>query len=524
MGPALIRGYGEHILYCVLILYWSGNMENTLIESSGIWTKKSKFFIYRALAYSFFLLFPIWAQKTLELPLLAQVFIMVLYILFMVSQWFLLGKEIDYRLKIYFRVNSSMDRVIYRLLLGMIAMLLYFNLLSFLDSKWIYNSFWLTWVALGLFYSWPTRGRIIRESVSSNFGEFYYLDSFEKTLVGLILVMFVFSIPELPMLGSREGLQLFFDPQEAFSTQVWNFLVVNYYPFQRYPELLNIAWSMHFYVVGLGLFLLCFYALLRFFVSRRLSLLGVFALISSWSFSKIMGADYGAALATTYSLFWVWSMLWVTKSGTYRSGLFLGLINYYGVLLNQTLVFLVFIQFALLYFFFLSDKTTWFKKQMFRYALFGLFLCLGVTLVNLEKFETLRPLSLQYWDHFIYLFNRKSIYALSFMGVLLMLIKLASPNLGVLKTFQIDRHRSLEFLSAIMCLFAYALIFERNLVSEFSLVWMFAFMSIIPLEFIFQSISRLRSRRNMIYVAYILICLLDSHFEGRVKIFIDTLL
>jgi hypothetical protein len=52
------------------------------------------------------------------------------------------------------------------------------------------------------------------------------------------------------------------------------------------------------------------------------------------------------------------------------------------------------------------------------------------------------------------------------------------------------------------------------------MIWVLSFLSLIPIELIFQSISRLRSKRNMIYLIYILICLLDSHFEGRVKIFL----
>ncbi len=49
-------------------------------------------------------------------------------------------------------------------------------------------------------------------------------------------------------------------------------------------------------------------------------------------------------------------------------------------------------------------------------------------------------------------------------------------------------------------------------------MWVLALLSLFPLELLFQRISRLRSSRNLIYAAYILIALLDSHFEGRVKI------
>ena len=208
-------------------------------ENTGILWTKSRFFLQRFIIYFSFLLIPLWIQKTLNLPPFFQPLLMALYILFMMRQWFFLGKEIDYRLKIYFRVNSSIDRVVYRFFLGMCFFSIYFNLLSFLPSKWIYNLFWSTWVILGLFYSWPTRGKIIEESVTSNFGEFRHLDSFEKTLVALILTMFIFSIPQFPSLTDQEALKLsFFDPNGKMSSQIWNFLTINYYPFYKLPSVI----------------------------------------------------------------------------------------------------------------------------------------------------------------------------------------------------------------------------------------------------------------------------------------------
>ena len=72
------------------------------MENSGILIEKSKFFLNRAVSYFSFLLIPVWIQKTLELNFLTQALIMLLYMLFMAGQWYLLGKEIDHRLKIYF--------------------------------------------------------------------------------------------------------------------------------------------------------------------------------------------------------------------------------------------------------------------------------------------------------------------------------------------------------------------------------------------------------------------------------------
>ena len=64
-------------------------MEDIAYRPSKIWAMKSKFFSYRVLSYFSFLLFPVWTQKALDLGLASQSAIMVIYLLFMVGQWFL---------------------------------------------------------------------------------------------------------------------------------------------------------------------------------------------------------------------------------------------------------------------------------------------------------------------------------------------------------------------------------------------------------------------------------------------------
>ena len=161
-------------------------------ENSSILVLKSKFFLYRAISYSLFLLVPVLVPKSVDLPLEFQSGLSLFFILFLMSQWFLFGKEIDHRLKIYFRVNSSLDRIVYRLLLGMTFFVIYFNILYLFPPKWINNMFWVTWVILGLFYSWPTRGKIIEESVSSHFTEFKYLDRLRKPYLVLFFFFLLF--------------------------------------------------------------------------------------------------------------------------------------------------------------------------------------------------------------------------------------------------------------------------------------------------------------------------------------------
>jgi hypothetical protein len=492
-------------------------MVNTLENTSGIGRLKWKFFTYRALSYFSFLCVPVFVQKGMHLSMGLEAIFMTLYILFIVGQWFLLGKEIDHRFKIYFRVNSSIDRVVYRLFLGMIFFVILFNFISFLESRWIANSVWTIWISLGLFYSWPTRGKIIQESVSSNFGEFKFLDGFEKTLLSLILLMYFFSLPDLPPLVNIEMLKLYYDPMEKMGNSFFNFLIVNYYPFKNYPGLIRLAWSLHFYVVGMGFFLLVFYALLRFFVSRRLSLLGVFALVSSWSFSKTLNTNVEFTLITTYSVLWLWTILWVTKSSTYRAGLFMGLVSYWGALLNPGFGIFAIFQLGFLYFIFLKDRTFWYKRQLFKYSLFGTILTVIYFFNHIESLDFTNTFNGGAWDVLRQELERKGFYILAVLGFLVLLIKIFWNSLTA---FQIETENIKMFLLTLLLALISSILGEEYFLKGFSMMWILSFLSLIPLELVFQSISRLRSNRNMIYLIYILICLLDSHFEGRVKVFL----
>ncbi len=88
----------------------------------------------------------------------------------------------------------------------------------------------------------------------------------------------------------------------------------------------------------------------------------------------------------------------------------------------------------------------------------------------------------------------------------------------VLKDFQLERESVTIFLVSFSIYALFALFWDNSLIMGFGMMWPLAFLSLIPLEILFQSLSRVRSSRNMIYLIYILICLLDSHFEGRVKV------
>lgn len=480
--------------------------------------EKSKFFFNRVLIYFSFLLLPVWIQKTLEINIFVQSIMMLCYLMFMGGQWYLLGKEIDHRLKIYFRANSSIDRVLYRVIIGNATMMILFNIMAFIPDSIVNHFFWGFFVIVGLFYSWPTRGKIIEESVSTQFTEYKYLDAFEKTVLFITIAMFVVSMPSFPFISNLETMKLIIDSEEKMNGQLWSYLHMYFYPFRRFPHLVNLGWSMHFYFIGFSLYLLALYGILRFFISRRLSILGLFALVSTWSFSLFLKKDPYLCATTTFSVLWVWSILWCVKSSTYRSGLMYGLLCYTGVVLNYNYFFLFPIGLGLLYFTFLKENTQWYRGQFVKYSCLGLVLILItlITHIDLRFFES----AMSFKDFGSYLrvvINRKAFYALSLIGLVSLIIMVIKPKWKVLSTLAIDVQRLRELSILVACLLLVGLFVESEILYSFGFLWFIVFLSILPLEWIFQTITRLRSRRNFIYMVYVILCLLDSHFEGRIR-------
>jgi len=291
-----------------------------------------------------------------------------------------------------------------------------------------------------------------------------------------------------------------------------------YYPFLKYPKLYNLIWSFHFYFIGLGLFLLAFYSLLRYFYSRRLSILGVFSVVSTWSFSKILGVDYFAAMTTTGSVLWIWSIMWSTRSGTYRSGLFTGLVGTYLVLIYSLNILLIPVGLFYCYRLFLKERTVWYRRQWLKYNAFGVVISLAVLLSDIPylSYEIGHYSLLKYnVIDFIY---RKAFFTIAPIGLLLMALYFFNKSRLVLTFVNFDQDKVKEVIYGVVAVVLLGVAFLPNMISGFSIIWMLSFFSLIPIEWIFQSISRLRSKRNLIYAMYILICLLDSQLENRFRI------
>jgi hypothetical protein len=196
-----------------------------------------------------------------------------------------------------------------------------------------------------------------------------------------------------------------------------------------------------------------------------------------------------------------------------------GLLCYAGVTMNYGYFFFFPLGLVLLYFFLLKETTPWYRHQFLKYTTLGMFLILLtlVTHIDLRFFEfgmTLKELS----SYFGVVIKRKAFFSLSLIGFLALLLILFRPKLKVFSSLTIDFSRMKELSFLVFCLLLTGIFLEKDLIRSFGILWFVVFLSVLPLELIFQSISRLRSRRNFIYGIYVLVCLLDSHFEGRLRI------
>jgi hypothetical protein len=177
------------------------------------------------------------------------------------------------------------------------------------------------------------------------------------------------------------------------------------------------------------------------------------------------------------------------------------------------------IQLICTYTLFLPDKTKWYKNQWLKYTVLGAVLALATVASHLETISFINGLSLKEFSEVIKtMVLRKAFYTLFPLGMLIVLMYMLKSSNKYFSTFSVDKLKLKEILIAFISLITIGLVLEKDLLVGFSSVWMLVFFSLIPLEWIFQSISRLRSKRNIIYTMYILVCLLDSHFEGRLRI------
>lgn len=445
---------------------------------------------------------------------------------------FFLGELIDFQFKIFFQVNSSLDRFIYRLCTGYISQSTLVHLLQqILGVNGVFAPMYFTifMAIIGILcivVSWkknlPFHYKHYHQPNSKNFFELRFLDSFEKTLLFLCIMFFCFSFPEIRyILPTTEQLWNYLDPYNNLGPIHTISLEIFYHNVLVSPKIFQSVILEHKYIVDYGLFLLINYSFFRYFFSRRCALLGVFALLTTWRLARIMALDFGVFIQSQFPLYWVWALIWSIKGKTYRSGLFVGLVAYWGLTLHFYYLFLIIP--SLWYFYHLAqkellDRTVWFNRQHFRYFILSFMCCSTLFLFNNTRPKQLimdlvfgfnyMPL----WKTLTHFYLDKAFFIITVFAIISFLPPLRRP---------IFYDKSLLILSSIILLIFIILASfttkHSGLLMDPIIATTLTFLALIPLEWFFLVYSRTRSKRNAIYVIYILICLLDSHFEGRVK-------
>jgi len=501
------------------------NSAKSIITPETLWISKGKFFSYRLISYFALLLFPTLIPQITNLHPLWHYLLVILYMVFLFSQFYLLTKEIDYRFKIFVKTSSSLDRTIYRLVAGQIMMILYFSFCGFfIPINWRENFFWFTWIMLGLYYSWPTRGKIIKESISSDFTEYKFLDGFEKTALFLILFTVLVSIPSFPKFDSIEVLRLYLDPKESIHNLYWNFLGTICLPFAKFPSLNLLGHIIYLYIVFSLFFLLSLYSLTRSLLNRRLALLTVYALVSSWSYSKILQLDFLEMITCSLGIIWLWFFSWSIRANNYRAGLYLGMLNILLTLFHPSFLYLFFFQFILIYFYVKNGSTPWFKSQFIRYTLFGGLISTVLFFTHYEQ-HFIKFFFSQFLDRvllIIPLIQSKSIYALSLAGIFIIFYSTLSKKFTFIKQFK-DQQKIKDYQFGLISLVIMAIFFVPSIISSLFFLLILSFLAMVPLDAIFINLQNTVSTRNIIYLSYILFCLLDSNLEGRIKILLTQM-
>lgn len=491
-------------------------MEKT---SHSLKREKLVFLSKRLLLYGSFLPFILIILPELRDNAMGRVSFGLIYCLYLFGIFSLVGKELDHQFKIYFRANSTVDRMLYRFISGYLVTGLFFYLFNLAPESFRGHLFWGYWAFWGLLYIWPTRAKILKEPFVKQVSEFKYLDKFEKLLVFLCAVLFFISVPYFQETYSLDIFVSQYDPTPYLHTAFWSSFNLLYQPIADQNILLTTSWFCFFYFMSYIVLLVAGYCLLRFFFNRRLSLLGVFSMAASWAIVLTAESSliYGAFISS-FSIMWIWALLWIQRSATYRSGLFIGMVASYGyILYNGNFLFYP-ASLLLAWFILFREKTSWFKKQFVKYTLVGAVSLLIIALTDKRDWKSVFSFDHgQIFEQWHYNFFHKDFYILSILGLILISLFILNIKNFAFKHKIYNKELFEVFLVCIGSLCAISLLFSPQNISYINSLWMMTFCSLVPLEWLFQAVRRLRSKSNLIYGIYIVICLLDSRIEGRIK-------
>jgi len=427
---------------------------------------------------------------------------------------YFIGVYLDYIFKIYYHLNSSLDRMIYRIVFGssLLSFIYYFTTLLFGDGATVFVTYPLV-IINGLFSIYPTTAKLIFSSISSNLGELKHLDKLEKMLLGIFIIYFISSTPNINFidnLGYKSYLTSdFFHLNFTLVRELFKFG-------ENHTQLLG-----YFYYFLGGMYYLVIYSFFRFFFSRRVSLIGILAIVSNWNLVKIIYGNFTVYGSSLYLLSFIWALIWVGSSKSYRTNLFFGMIlalsSHHPF--NISFVFLII---GLVSIFLTSAlRTNWAKLQSLKYMSFGLILtflfwALGYFVVDNFSVH-------QSWPFSINLFFKKSFNILGVLGCLLFFTTYFLNRVRrTQKTVPFFNHSNYLLFTFLFTVVVWALSNggQHFDISAF-LFFVIVLFSLPILEIVLNTFGFFHSKRNLIFFLYILFSILDSHLESRIKTFIS---
>jgi hypothetical protein len=162
-------------------------------------------------------------------------------------------------------------------------------------------------------------------------------------------------------------------------------------------------------------------------------------------------------------------------------------------------------------------RTRWFCYKFIRYTFLGIFLSLVAHLMRgsfeIESFKLSFDLLLSAWTNI----EKKGFFVIAFIGIAIFIFNLF--NQLVMKRIENSAERvKYYYLLVLVSIFAIlAMIYPFNMAKGLTLLWLLTFFSIYPIEKLFGVMSKYRSKRNLVYLCYIILAILDSRLESRIK-------
>ena len=181
-----------------------------------------------------------------------------------------------------------------------------------------------------------------------------------------------------------------------------------------------------------------------------------------------------------------------------------------------------------LYFLFFQDQTIWFRNQLLKYMLPGVALSIFAFVSNLESLQWVEGITTkEFLGQIVKAVNQKAFFVLSVIGAIFVFLKFfnefSKKGRFLIQNWRIDMVKLRELATCFSIAVFLSFFIDNFLIYGFGVLWPICLLSLVPVEWIFQSLMRIRSKRNLIYGVYILVCLLDSRIEERAKILFRVL-